>query len=82
MMGYKKPSYLGASEENYQMNRSFEISGLRIAYDNLKKEHKKLKKNQVAPYCNSCLSQDVDVLKRTVYCNNCGTKFPFKEIKK
>ena len=44
--------------------------------------HKREKKSQVAPYCNSCLSQDVDVVKGRVYCNVCGSEFPFKEIKK
>jgi len=50
-------------------------------YEKLLKEHKKLKKNLVAPYCNSCLSQDVYATSKTVTCHDCGAVFPFKEIK-
>lgn len=80
MMGhkYQKPSYEGANHERY-------IDGIESkasSYDNLLKLYNKLKRNQVAPYCNSCLSQDVHATTRTVTCHDCGQKFPFKEIKK
>ena len=50
-------------------------------HNKLLKAHRKLKKNQVAPYCNSCLSQDVHATSKTVTCYDCGAVFPFKEIK-
>ena len=52
-MTYKKPSYLGAFEEEYRMTQSMDKRNLEQAYENLKRDYKKLKNNQVAPYCNS-----------------------------